>query len=391
MSDPNELKRKFTEYIQENLTQTQNADVRSFNPESEFRIATYNIHYFTNVDEKASYEGILDDIRDINAHVIGLQEFILGNRVSINADAIVDTTHFYDDVNEQEYSKSIMCNSVPSWFQAMYGNIALIKDSICDETICSRLDETIHTFDKSLEITEVSGLHSGTAETRCFVYFSVEYNRHKLHFYITHLDVAREANRLKQIRHIVSTINRRHKGGNDVAFIMGDFNTFNVDDMKTRTDDMATTWTEADHTRENGKVVEYLIGKGFHDCHARNPAIMTTWNTTRVDFIFCNRPIQGDFRAEYFYTLNSDHIPVLLTLTHGTRFLSSKSMKSIKSRRMAGGIRLTRFPPLTSYSLRSLRIRSRNLYCLQRSESSKSYRCASRFLRRRKRTLRKPK
>jgi endonuclease/exonuclease/phosphatase family metal-dependent hydrolase len=339
MSDPNDLKHEFTEYIKANQVKNELV-VGQFNPETEFRIATYNIHYFTDVDEKESYAGILGDIRDINAHVIGLQEFILGNRVRINDDVIVDTTHFYDDVNEQGYLKSIMCNSVPSWFQSIYGNIALIKESICDKTICPGLDETIHTFDKSSETSnvKVSGTHSGTAETRCFVYFSVDYNGHKLHFYVIHLDVARETARLKQVRQIVAKM-RKHKGDNDVVFIMGDFNTFNADDMVSRGDKMASTWTTDEYTKGNGKVVEFLLGKGFHDCHAENLEKMTTWNTTRVDFIFCNRAIMGEFRAEYFYTMHSDHIPVVLTLTSETSFLPNQQKRTTRSRQTRGGRR----------------------------------------------------
>lgn len=51
---------------------------------------------------------------------------------------------------------------------------------------------------------------------------------------------------------------------------------------------------------------------------------MTTWNTTRVDFILCNKKLMGgQFRAEYLYTLNSDHIPVVLTLTPDVNFITS--------------------------------------------------------------------
>jgi len=335
---PGELKNQFNDYISEKSK----SNILSELSEGEFRLATYNIHYFTNSDESAStYNGILEDIGKINASVIGIEEYILGNEVKINDTVSVDTMHFYRDIIQKNYKKSITCNSVPSWFKSIYGNIALVHNRICDDTKCLKLKETIHTFDKSTHTAIVSGSHSGTAETRCFIYISIEYNNFNIHIYVTHLDVASEDLRAEQIEYIFKD-SAKFNNSNDVVFVMGDFNTFYPEDLdnfeKRRAipdGNLLKNWKNIGFLRENGKVAEKIKEYNFFDCHANNAEIMTTWNTTRVDFILCNKEIVSGFRAEYFYTLNSDHIPVVLTLESKLTF--SDTWKSAKKHAKKGG------------------------------------------------------
>jgi endonuclease/exonuclease/phosphatase family metal-dependent hydrolase len=327
-TNPESLKLKFLEFVESNKDEK---SLSKLEPD-EFRIATYNIHYFINIHEiKSTYDGVLQDIRTISADVIGLQEFILGNKVKINTDVTVDLTNFYDDIDKMGYTKTVLCNSVPSWFKSFYGNIALIHDRVCNnsDTICTSLSETIHTFEKSTESVTVSGVHEGTNETRCYIKIKTSYNGNTIYIYITHLDVASEELRKQQIQYIVNNSKTYDKNG--IVFIMGDFNTFDA------SDDSLPPKNE--YTQNNGQVIDELKNSGFFDCHAQNKSKMTTWNNTRVDFIFCNKQISGDFRAEYLYTDNSDHLPVVLTLTKSTQFNESKPFqktggkRSVKRRR----------------------------------------------------------
>ena len=315
----------------------------------EFRIATYNIHYFTDIYEiQNTYEAILHDIQHINADIIGLQEFILGNKVKIKKNLVIDLTEFYDKIEQLGYSKSVLCNSVPSWFKSLYGNIVLISSRICTETdkLCESLSETIHTFEKSNETVEVSGSHQGTNETRCYIKIKSAYNGKNIYIYTTHLDVASEHLRKKQIKYIIKD-SKRHNRQDDVVFIMGDFNTFDEQDIEQT--QFAENWKSNEYIKHNGEVVNLLKRSGFVDCHKTNPSNITAWNNTRVDFIFCNKTILGDFRAEYLYTTNSDHLPVILTLTSRTVFGSNKSKTRKRKSRKSRLSRKRKLPSIHPY------------------------------------------
>lgn len=257
-----ELKTQFSDYVNAKI---QSPSKLSKLKDGEFRLATYNIHYFTDANEtQNTYNGIISDIQTINADVIGLEEFVLGNKITIKDQLEVDTTHFYDDISRIGYDKSILCNSVPSWYKSLYGNVALISDRRCKD-ICTELDETIHTFDKSTSTVVVSGSHQGTAETRCFIFLSIKYNQYTFHIYITHLDVASEELRANQIEYIFKD-SQRFNVENDVVFVMGDFNSFipsELDDtvnrqksLKDYGGDKLTDWRTNDILRENGKVFQ---------------------------------------------------------------------------------------------------------------------------------------
>ena len=70
-----ELKIAFSNFIDEHKKTT---PLSNLNPGEEFRIATYNVHYFTNLNEtQSTYDGVLQDIRNIDADVIGLHTLIL--------------------------------------------------------------------------------------------------------------------------------------------------------------------------------------------------------------------------------------------------------------------------------------------------------------------------
>jgi hypothetical protein len=217
--------------------------------------------------------------------------------------------NFHDKLKTIGYNKSVVCNSVPSWFDSIYGNMLLVKD-VCNDTICEQLQENIFTFDKSKTTTMVSGSHEGTKETRCYIKIKFNYNGNEMFLYVTHLDVASEKDRVKQINQIMDDIDKHQ----EISFIVGDFNTFDKNDT------IDFDWKSNDYTKDNGEVIQSLKDRNYFDCHESKTTKMTTWNNTRVDFIFCNRKITGNIRAEYYYTLSSDHIPVVLTLTPDIKF-----------------------------------------------------------------------
>lgn len=290
------------------------------------RLATYNVHYFTDTyDNENTYSRIINNILLINADIIILQEALVGgDKTVVNDKVEINLSNLYDDLKKIGYRKVIFCNTTPSWFNAAYGNLLLVHDRVtkdCKSLTCEALSETNVTFPKSTTKTIVSGAHEGTLETRCFIYIRYSVNGNNIHVYGTHLDVGSESTRMEQINKIIEDAAQYNKS-NDVVFVMGDFNSFNSKDKEYG---MAEDIWNTPYTRDNGAVVEALETNGFIDLElnqtikSKNEVEMTTWNNTRVDFIFCNK-LPSDYIIEHLYDDASDHIPVIVTMSHNSRF-----------------------------------------------------------------------
>lgn len=311
-SNQNELKNAYLAYVR----QGEPNNVKYKHPAvGDLRIATYNVHYFTDVyEQKNTYDGVLADIAAIDADVMVLQEVILGGKVVIKPGPAcqpaleVDTSDLYQRLAAMGYSKAILCNSVPSWFKSAYGNLLLIHDRIkCENVVCKKLEESIYTFPKSKEVVLVSGGHEGTQETRCFIYVKIPYGKKNLHIYATHLDVASENTRLEQVAYIVNEIRTKHTAENDVSFIIGDFNTVYLPEYND------VNIINNQFLKGDTKVINYLLESGMHDLYTNMPLRMTTWSNVRVDFIFSDkRPV--DYEKNVFFTASSDHLPVIISL-----------------------------------------------------------------------------
>jgi endonuclease/exonuclease/phosphatase family metal-dependent hydrolase len=311
-TSPETLKKKFITLVKDERQKQGKIPTKASG--AVLRVATFNVHYFTDVYEKKNtYHEVLDVIMSINADVIILQEILVGgSHVVINQDVTLDISTMFDQFEAMGYKKVINCTTVPSWFNSSYGNIMLVKDAICpmtDETnrLCESIDETTYTFTKSLSATIVSGLHQGVKETRCFIYIKVKITHVTYHIIGTHLDVSSETTRLTQIQHIVETY-KHVRGPNDLIIIMGDFNTFNPNQYQDFGEEYAYLQTNQ-FTKYNGPVYKYLIDNGYNDITSSPPQLFTTWNLTRTDFIFSSQPIRT--ACYTMYTKASDHLPVV--------------------------------------------------------------------------------
>lgn len=291
------LKLNYVNFIKKNQKKI------SIKKKDEFRISTYNIHYFTDIYEKKSkFKEIIKNILKINSDIIILQEIIIGtDEVIINNNLKLNIRNFYSLISSL-YNKTIFCNSVPSWFNAIYGNMVLIN-----KNINYNVNESNYTFSKAICNVRVSGSHDCSPETRCYIYLMVKFKIYNLHIYGTHLDISDEKIRINQIKYIINKT-KNHKNKNDIVFICGDFNT--IDRSQYNSDDYRINNS---YTKKNGKVIKYLKKTNFYDCHETNKSDMTTWNNTRVDFIFVNKKCLN-YRAEYYFVDSSDHIPVIITL-----------------------------------------------------------------------------
>ena len=299
------LKKNYLEFI-ENMKSIQLND----KTKQSLRIVTYNVHYFTDIYEKKStYDAFFDDLHAMDADIVALQECIYGSVIKITDNIKIDMNTFHKRIAKLGYKKFIMCNTVPSWYSSVYGNVLLIKKTLYNQDNANDLNETIYTFPKSQAVTTVSGKHTGIPETRCFMKIHFSYNDHQYVLYNTHLDVANEDVRLNQMKIIVRDIRKHYKNG-EIVLIVGDFNTTYRDitenDLRTKK-----------YIKHRGKVMDYLGKNRFYDMHENSKHHMTTWNDTKADFIYCNVQTIPDSTVEpgFFYTANSDHLPVTLTIT----------------------------------------------------------------------------
>jgi len=80
----------------------------SSKPHNSFRLATYNIHYFTDIYEQVSkFDEIMNDIDVMNVDCIGLQEILIGGeQVAINKNLSIDVSHFLLNRNPSGFTNT---------------------------------------------------------------------------------------------------------------------------------------------------------------------------------------------------------------------------------------------------------------------------------------------
>jgi endonuclease/exonuclease/phosphatase family metal-dependent hydrolase len=356
LSSAEKLKCQYLNYINKNINRNNTIPEKTNNL---LRIATFNIHYFTDIwEQQDTYNDVLYAIIELNPDIIILQEAIIGGDVEINSSLNVDVSDLYNDLAEIGYKKFAMCNSVPSWFEAVYGNIILVKNDllyIClqgkknndlfeekrNKLVCETLDESIYTFSKAEEVAIVAGGQIGTKETRCYIYIKIPFQDRNLHIYGTHLDVGTEMTRANQIDEILKNINNKMKDDPttfmDVFIILGDFNTIDPTDYEGTSKEKEIKANP--FLKNNGAVIRILKNAGFIDANKNfkvSPELMTTWSNIRVDFIFIrdNQAInQGGITEDIiigggvYFTNSSDHIPVFVDLNLANS-LKTKSKKN---------------------------------------------------------------
>ena len=317
MSTVDILKKQFLDYI----TNKQKDRTEISQQSGGLTLATFNVHYWTDVNENNKSKEIIEDIKKIKADIIILQEAALGD-FTIDKQKILGN-YVVNNLSMNGYKKQILCNTVPSWWNIPYGNLALIHDSFintlnCDG-ICSILNETNYTFKKSDTTVTVSGKHQGTLETRCYVKIVIPISLGKTEnivVYGTHLDVASEKTRDIQITQIINDAEKYHAKSSII--IMGDFNT--IDDEQYKNTEILRNLESIG--QKTFKVIKTLKKKGFNDAFTVagiTPPDMTTWNNSRVDFIFVKNIERSDIaEIKPIYTINSDHLPIFIRLNNTT-------------------------------------------------------------------------
>lgn len=260
------------------------------------RIATYNIHYWTDVWENNKMNEIIKDIKYINADIIFLQEVIFGVKYKVKNNYI-DTRNIITILEKLDYFV-VFCNTLPTWYNGIYGNMMCIKNKFKN-----KINVSNHTFEKYTENNKINKKLSND-ETRCFI--KLEY----LDFVIigVHLCVNLEKNRLKQIKYISKILNKE-KYKNKKLILLGDFNTTNVLEYENKiikNNILKYVFNNNRYFMKNN-CIKILNDNKF--LSVTNKIKLTVWSNIQCDYIFTKNI--NKYKSHVLYTNNSDHLPII--------------------------------------------------------------------------------
>ena len=289
-----ELKKKYIEYIK-----TKRYSLKR-KQKDDFRVATYNIHYWTDVWENNSLHKIMADIQYINADIIFLQEVIFGVKYTVN-NKTINTESVIDKLDNLGYY-TIFCNTLPTWFGGIYGNMMCIK-----KKYRKFINDTNYTFSKSEKSCIVSGNIEGTKETRCYI--KLEF----LNYLIVgvHLDVCSEKERKSQIKHIVRLLN---KTKNKKIILLGDFNTTDIgqyEDKIVRQNILKFIFND-NRYQMNNNIIKSLSKQNFKSSTKSLNINLTAWSGIQSDYILYKNIKTS--KPQILYTTNSDHLPIIIDI-----------------------------------------------------------------------------
>ena len=270
------------------------------NKANNIRIMTYNVHFWTDVNEQNNVEAMLNDIKNINPDILCLNEVTLGKTKHNDRDIVeLFETLMYsgpDTIKKYEnYELLSFCNITPSWFNTVYGNAVFIKKKIRKLIQKDFLNKPNEPYSKICGIgnkctmgqynhvyDDLNCCKEGSAkkftngqETRCFIKFSLP------HFDIicTHLEAYDTTKREIELKEIDKHISR-------TTIILGDFNMISETDY---IPEVKNKWI--DHSNYE-KFKDTALGRnvidslGWEEIDNLKKINMTTWNGTRVDYIF---------------------------------------------------------------------------------------------------------
>lgn len=281
-----ELKKKYLDNIK---NYESHKKIVSNKHENSIRIMSYNVHFWTDVNEKDNLVKICDTILELQPDIVCLQE--------VKATTIYTSKHKLLD----EYEILSFCNVTPSWFSDIYGNMILINKlfkikikkssyseyysmNICGKTNKCNLSQFNNTY-KSLKCcskhTPDKLTLDSSDETRCFIKISLP----SFDIICTHLEAYNTDKRILQLKELDEYITRE-------TYILGDFNMINEaiypQSFKINYLDNAS------YERHKKISIGYDTITGFTDNIWENVSLtkpdfsldITTWNGTAVDYIF---------------------------------------------------------------------------------------------------------
>lgn len=205
--------------------------------ESNLRIMSWNVRYFTDINDNLSIDKIAEVINKFKPDILCVQEATVGydKYYPLDTPYPIDIRQYLPD-----YKLLSSCFVVPSWYEANYGNMIFIKRAFGDNiyensnfseafgrlckqgltqgTCLFNQYATTYTHPKpELELTNQQKINVFTDETRCYIKISLTF----FDLICTHLEAYKQRLRMKQLEEINQQITRP-------TIILGDFNIVDV-------------------------------------------------------------------------------------------------------------------------------------------------------------------
>jgi len=265
------------------------------------RVASYNVHFWTDVWERMNFLSVSETISALGAHLVGLQEVLASatGRADSNGWSIPDVFSSFVGYRASFYPAS----KVQARNNTSFGN-ALLSQTL-------------------VPVVNRGGLLlTGTTENRNMLYSEVLLPTGEvLSVGVVHLDVndATGATRKRQIHSVLQYLDDYAKG--KPTILMGDFNCMKREDYT----DAQIAWLERNsNAGADFESIQGVLDAGFEDLFAGTT--YTVWTGRRVDYIF-TRNCSFDVVGKYVIPSGaSDHFPLVvdlrLTLPHFDKFTS---------------------------------------------------------------------
>lgn len=258
------------------------------------RIATWNIRYFTDINNNMSIEKIQSTIAMINPDILCLNEVTVGFNKYYNSEV-----SFAEKF--PEYHVLSICNTIPSWFSTVYGNCILIKKILYDKT-CQSIpamqygivntqnkcffNQYTHTYNHpkphNIELDGSTIAQFGSKETRCFIKISfIDFD-----IFCTHLEAYDKQTRLKQFDELMSYVTRK-------SIILGDLNVIDTEKYLNKSGPEWNVLKRVNSLSDDNNESEinilkkkYSLKDSFEMSRSnKNFHGYTTWTNTIVDYI----------------------------------------------------------------------------------------------------------
>lgn len=284
---------------------TQNAYIPVNNP-GLARIATYNVHFWTDSLRKRSYEDILNVITSIDADILMLQE--------VRLFSTKEAQKIKNDFESIGYMFQVFM-PMKNWSKKEgdgFGNMLLSKYRFLQ-----------------LPIKKVYDVDQNKGEERNFINVVIKLpDNNILSVYGTHLDVWDGSGVIRE-QEVQELIAAAKKDTNANIVLAADWNAIRDRDYQYQVAGNLVWDLQTDiFMQREGlslklkgiptRALSYIEESGFRDCFTRAGLVgpkYTVWTGTVVDFLFCSPlwslPISGSY---LYFSAASDHLPVIMDI-----------------------------------------------------------------------------